>query len=239
MFPALAIIAASMAAKYMANQDAADRQAQLARSMQAYQLTKARENQQAISNLTQTQTPDARAKQLADIQASRQQTMQGTVDQQRSAAPVTVSAGSTASKDYQDASAAAADTIANRTKRAIAQLGVMGAPGEDRLMNAIRFGRTAGTVDANNQAISNVGNAYMTDINNVRPNPFLTMAGDVGLGVGTGMAFGGAGGGAQPNLVSGGSQEWGGLDAGPGAYNANYTPSIRARLAGALRNWGS
>jgi hypothetical protein len=59
---------------------------------------------------------------------------------------------------------------------------MMGAPGEQGVASGIRFGRTAGNVDANNIAIGNVGDAYMRDINNVKPNPLLSLAGDAGHG---------------------------------------------------------
>lgn len=231
MWPALAIIAASMFAKHMANSDAQDRQSQLQRSMEAYQRSKAQQNEAAINGLVSQQTPDARGKELQSINDSRQQSMQGSVDAARLASPITQVAGASASPDYQKASAAAADSVAARTKRAIEQLGTMGAPGEQGIASGIRFGRSAGTVDAGNSAIANVGAGYMRDINNVHPDPFLTMAGDVGMGVGTGMAMGGAEG-AQPNLTSPKSVDWGSLDAGPGAYNANASPSLRARLSG-------
>jgi hypothetical protein len=68
--------------------------------------------------------------------------MTGTVDQARAASPVTAPAG--ASADYQKASTAAADTVAARTKRAIEQLGTMGAPGEAGIASGLRFGRAAG-----------------------------------------------------------------------------------------------
>lgn len=193
MWPALLVLAASMAAKTFANQQATSRQNQLQQAMQAYQLARAKGNEQAINKLIDQQTPQKRAAELQDLDASRVQSMTGTVDQARAASPVTAPAG--ASADYQKASTAAADTVAARTKRAIEQLGTMGAPGEAGIASGLRFGRAAGTVDAGNTAISNVGNAYMTDINNVRPNPMLSMAADAGMAVGGGM-LGGAWGAA-------------------------------------------
>lgn len=240
MWP-LAVIAASMLAQHMATSDAQDRQKGLQRSMQAYQRSKAQQTEQAINQLVDKQTPDARAKELQDIDTSRQASMQGTVDQARAASPVTAAAGTNTSADYQKASGAAADTIANRTKRAIQQLGLMGAPGEQGVASSIRFGRAAGSVDAGNQAISNVGRGYMTDIDNVQPDPFLMLASKAGMGVGMGMATGGLGA-EESNLISPKNADWGGLDAGPGAYNANANPSLRARLSGALtsmKNWGN
>lgn len=242
MWPALAIIAASMFAKHMANQGAADRQNQLQQAMAAYQRSRAQQNEAATQALVNQQTPDARAAELKKIDASRQASMQNAVDLARTASPVTQAAGTNTSGDYQRASATAGDLVANRAKRVIEQMGVMGAPGEQGIASGIRFGRAAGDVDAGNAAIANVGAGYMRDISNVRPNPWLSMAGDIGMGVGTGMAAGsfGVGEGAQPNLVSPNNAEWGSLDSGPGTYNANAAPSLRARMSGALSKlrWG-
>jgi hypothetical protein len=186
MWP-LAIIAGSMLAKHMANKDVARRQNGLQQAMQNYQLQKARENETAINGLVDQQTPAKRAQELADIQGSRQGSMQSTVDQVRAASPVTVAAGASSSPDYQQASSAAAERVSDRTARAIKQLGVMGAPGEQRIASGIRFGRSAGTVDAGNQAIANVGAGYMRDIDNVKPNPWLTMLGEGGMAAGGAM----------------------------------------------------
>jgi hypothetical protein len=61
MWPALLVLAASMAAKHLANQQATSRQNQLQQAMQAYQLAKAKGNEQAINKLIDQQTPQKRA----------------------------------------------------------------------------------------------------------------------------------------------------------------------------------
>jgi len=184
---AIAILLASMAAKYYANHEADQRAKQLQQAMEAYQRGRAQQNEAAINKLVDDQTPQKRAQDLAGTQASRDLSMQSTVDAARAASPVQAPAGTSASADYQKSSAAAADTVAARTKRAIEQLGVMGAPGEQALASGIRFGRAAGNVDAGNQAISNVGAGYMRDIDNVRPDPYLSLLGDVGMAYGGGV----------------------------------------------------
>jgi hypothetical protein len=123
--------------------------------------------------------------------------------------------------------------VAARTKKAIEQLGLMGAPGEQGIASGIRFGRAAGDVDAGNAAIANVGAGYMRDISNVRPNPWLSMAGDIGMGVGGGMLGGAGGAGA----TTAGNADWGSLDAGPGAYTQPQS-SLRGRLSRAFSLWG-
>lgn len=188
--------------KYAANADAQNRQARLQQAMRSYQLQQAAGNEQAIHGLMDQQTPAAREAELQGIQTSRANSMQGTVDAARAASPATVVAGAASNPDYQKASAAAADTVATRTKRAIQQLSVMGAPGEQGLQYGLRFGRAAGKVDAGNAAIGNVGNAYMNTIRNTVPNPALSTAGDAM------MAYGASGGfksapTAQPEQLSG------------------------------------
>lgn len=180
-------MAAGMLAKNMANQQAVSRQNQLQQAMQSYQLSKAKGNEQAINQLVDQQKPDARAKELAALNASRQASMQATVDQARAASPVTQAAGTNTSADYGKASEASANVVAARMKRAIEQLGVMGAHGEQGIAQGLRFGRAAGTVSAGNEAISNVGNAYTRDMENVVPNPMLSLAGDAGMAIGGGM----------------------------------------------------
>jgi hypothetical protein len=140
------------------------------------------------------------------------------------------------SNDYRAADARSADTVAARTKRAIEQLSTMGAPGEQGQRFNIRFGRAAGNVDAANRASNYVGNAAMTDMSNVQPNPFIGLLSQVGMGVGTGMAAGPAAGiatAAQPNQISPNNANWGSLDDGPAAYNT------RARLNRGFSLWGT
>lgn len=240
MWPAIAVIIASMIAKHMANKGAQDRQNSLQQAMQAYQSSRAKENESAIGNLVDQSTPQKRAAELQDLNASRMQSMTGTVDAARAASPVTAPAG--ASSDYQKSSAAAADTVAARTKRAIEQMGVMGAPGEAGIAQGLRFGRAAGKVDAGNTAIGNVGNAYMTDIGNVRPNPWLTMAGDAGMAVGGYMLGGPAGAAAAGGASAMGADKSGNYtyedSAGNQQSSAIPYQTRRARMNNAFANWG-
>jgi hypothetical protein len=183
---AIAVLLAGLAAKHFANSEASDRANELQRAMETYQRARAQQNEAAIGKLVDAQTPEKRATDLAQTAASREQTMQSTIDAAHAASPVQAPAGASTGSDYQRASSAAADTVAARTKRAIEQLGIMGAPGEQALTSGIRYGRAAGNVDAGNNAIANVGSGYMRDINNVQPDPFLSLLGDVGIAYGGG-----------------------------------------------------
>jgi hypothetical protein len=248
MWPALAVIVASMFANYMNNRSAQQRASSLQSAMQTYQQTKARENEAAINQLANQQTPQARGSELSNIEASRQQSMQDTVNAARAASPVTAAAGTNTSRDYQQASEAAASRVAERTKRIIEQQAVIGAPGEQGIATGLRFGRVAGNVDANNAAINNIGEAYSRDIAGVRPNPWVALLSRAGMAVG-GYMLGGPAGGA----VAAGSNyptSSGGVVTGYGGAgdvasdpnlvaNADGTYSTRrARLNNALAQWG-
>lgn len=234
MWPAIAVIVASMLAKHMANKGAQNRQESLRGAMDEYQHMKAQQNEAAINQLVDRQTPAARGTELAAVTDERARSLQSTVNaaQATEASPI---AGKL-SGDYAAAQERAANTVSNRTRRAIEQLSTMGAPGEQQVRSSMRFGRAAGEVDAGNRAISNVGNAYMTDIGNVRPNPFLSMAGDAGMAVGGSMlggAPGAAAGSAASSQISPNNAEWGSLNDGPAAYDTR-----RTRLARGFSLWG-
>jgi hypothetical protein len=65
--------------------------------MEQYQRGKAQENEAAINQLMSKQTAPARAAELANIDASREASMRGAVDQARAASPVTQVAGTNTS----------------------------------------------------------------------------------------------------------------------------------------------
>lgn len=221
-----------MLAKYAATSAAQSRQAKLQEAMRSYQMQQAAGNEQAIRGLMDQQTPAARGGELQNIQASRSTSMQGAVDAARSAAPTTTVAGANASPDYQKASAVAADTVANRTKRAIQQLSVMGAPGEQGLQSGLRFGRAAGKVDAGNMAIGNVGNAYVNAIRNTVPNPALSMAGDALMAYGSGGTS--AAGGAMMGAGNDGSYTYEDSAGNKQPSTFNYKP----KRSGWPASWG-
>lgn len=181
----LLVLASAFGAKYFANQQAQNRQQSLADAMQNYQAVKARQTEQAINSFTSQETPANRTDQMNSAIADRVAQANNLVGQVAKSNPAPI-AGKV-SADYTASQARSADTVAERTKRAIQQLATMGAPGDVARKFGIDFGRVAGNVDANNSAISNVGNAYRTDIQGVKPDPLLNTLGDVGLALGAGM----------------------------------------------------
>lgn len=239
---AVGVTAAGMLAKYKANKDAENRQSSLRGTMEQYQRGKAQQNEAAINQLMSKQTAPARAAELANIDASREASMRGAVDQARAASPVTQVAGTNTSPDFQQASQAASTRVADKTAKAIQQLGMMGAPGEQGVASGIRFGRTAGNVDANNIAIGNVGDAYMRDINNVKPNPLLSLAGDAGMAIGGGMMFAPAAGSAAMVPAADAAAYEGGALYNTAATSAAPTfgsaASRAAAMRGAMAAWG-
>lgn len=226
----IAIIAGSALLKHQADRQAQNRQESIRRAMEAFQLSKSRESQAATEALLEKQTPKAREDELAQLTADRARSMRETVE---SAAPAPTVIAGNLSADYERSQEAAANSVAERTRRAIQQMAAMGAPGEQQQKFGIRHGRAAGVVDASNSASERVGGAYMNDISNVRPNPFLTLASEIGQGVGMGMMFGGAGGAAEAGgtgVTAGTAGE--GLRAGTGeaGLRVGGAQGIRPRL---------
>lgn len=196
----LAIIAASALAKNKANTDALKRQENIRGAMERFQRTKAAETEAATEQLIQKQTPQARQDELAQLEADRSRSMSETV---ASATPAPATIAGNLSPEYQKSQESAANSVAARTKRAIEQLSAMGAPGEQQQKFGLRHGRAAGVVDASNIASARVGDRYMEDIDNVRPDGFLSLAGDIGMAYGAGMLGGGAGTAAAAGAAGG------------------------------------
>lgn len=230
----LGLLAASAFMKWQANEDAADKRESYRRSMEQYQRSKARETQAATEALIEKQTPKARSDELQQITDSREQSLRDTVGaaQAFDASPI---AGKLSS-DYRSADESNAARIAERTRRAIQQLAIMGSPAEQQQANAIRQGRAAGVVDAANRASENVRNGYMTDISNVRPDPLMSTLGDVGMGIGTAMAGAPDVGGALEVTPGIGDPEWGLISP---IKTVNPPQSIATRMAGAIKSLGS
>lgn len=190
--PALAILGASLFLKHQNDRAALKRQKRLASAMESFQRKRSGESIAATEELLKKQTPEARGTELADLTEDRAQSLRDTVG-----AAQAFDAPETAGKkgaDFRTASEAEAFARAARTKRAIEQLAAIGAPGEQARAHGIRFGRAAGVVDASNAANEAVGRRFATDINNVRPNPFIDLVSQIGIGYGLG-GFGGAVGG--------------------------------------------
>jgi hypothetical protein len=95
------------------------------------------------------------------------------------------------SPDYQARVASNDADLTSRLKRAVSQLSIIGAPAQQGLAEARRFGVAGGEVDASNTAANNVGAAYNKGIELQRPNSFLTLASQIMKGVGLARGIGG------------------------------------------------
>lgn len=225
----LLIIAGSAGLKALNNRAAAQRQESLRRAMEAYQQQRARETEGATEQLIAKQSPKERATELSQVTDDRTQSLRDTVGaaQAFDTAPI---AGKV-SDDYKAAQQATAERVAERTRRAITQLATMGAPSEQQQAFSRRFGVASGRVQGANRASENVGQAYTTDIGNVRANPFVDLVSQVGMGVGLGMA---AGGGAAAPAEAGGSGLTPGT-AGEGLRVGAGEPGLRAQSEFGIR----
>lgn len=216
----LAVLAASAFAKFAANEEAAERREAYRRRMEAYQRTKARDTERATEALVSKQTPEARGAELKDITVDREQSLRDTVGAAQ-AFDAPAIAGKLGS-DYSAAQEATAGRIAERTRRAIEQLATMGAPQEQAEAFGRRFGRAASEVDANNRASRNVGEGYLKDIESVQPDPFLSLAADAGMAVGSSGLFEG---GVDASVANNG-QGW--EDAAGNLYSDNVVRQLKA-----------
>lgn len=199
MWPALLVLAASAFLKYQNDRAARERQKRFAGAMETFQRKKSDESMAATEELVKKQTPEARGTELADVTRAREQSLRDTVGAAQAFDAPGVAGKHSA--DYQAAREREAASVAERTRRAIAQLAATGAPGEQQLKHQLRFGKAAGTVDAANSASDAVGRRYMTDISNVHPNPFINLASQIGMAYG-GAMLGGAGGAAAASGAS-------------------------------------
>lgn len=224
MLPLLLMGAGLLLNRY-ADSEAEARRMKLLEAMRAYGRGQAAIGQGATENYLAQQTSPARAAELAGVTADRAKSLGDTVAAAQKSNPGPI-AGKL-SQDYVRSQEAAANTVAERTRRAIEQLSTMGAPGEQALKTGIRFGRAAGVVDSANSAIGNVGNAYMGDIRNTVPNPGMKLAGSALMAYGGAKLGAPAGGGvaaSEPEQLS-----------GPG-YDEK--PATSARIRRAMSLWG-
>lgn len=217
-----------------ANDDAARRRTQFSDAMRQYQIGQAKNAEAATERFIAKQTPEARAAELVDLTELGQQSLRDTVGAAQ--AFDTAPGGAPRSADYGEASAAAAERVAERTRQAIEQLAAMRAPGEQRVLTAKRYSLAAGDVGAANSAIAAAQRAGLTDIDAVAPDPDEVMLGDIVSGVGSGLGSVLA---KRPGSVvtAGGS----GIDpttAGQGLRVGASGTGLKPRVANAFSLWG-
>lgn len=234
----LLVLAASALLKHQNDKRAIERQQSLRSAMEAYQRGKAKEIEAATEELIQKQTPQARADEAANITADRAQSLRDTVGAaQAFDAP---GIAGKLSADYRSTDETTAAKRAERTRRAIEQMATMGEPSEQQQRFGLRFGKAAGTVDASNRAIENVGRAYTGAMSRVQPDPAIDLISQIGMGVGAGM-LGSAGAGAATlgytNTTGNGTNVVGYGGAGDVATAGNETPS-QTKIRRGFGLWG-
>jgi hypothetical protein len=197
------VLLASAAAKRINDRNAERRQEEIANAMRAYNLIQAQKSQAATEELLGQQTPEKRAAEMEQSVASRAASMGESVKAAKASDVTALNAKpSEARQQSQDR---AADTLANRTKRAIENLSVMSAPGDVNQAFGFRAGRAAGTIDSANRAIGRYSRASINDINSVRANPWVDMAASAGMAYGSsGLAGGGKKAEKTPRAVGSG-----------------------------------
>lgn len=216
------LILGAIASAY-ADADAQKRRQALLNGMRSYQLGQSAVGQKATQDYLTGATPEARAAEIAKLTGDRTKTLQDSVAAVQASNPTPL-AGKL-SPDYARSQAAAAGTVADRTKRAIEQLSTMGMPGEAGVQGGIRFGRAAGVVDATNSAINRVGDTYTRGIDSTVPDPMLKLGGNAL------MAYGSSGAG-NSSVNNGQGYE----DASGNLYSPNVTR--QQRLSRAFSLWG-
>lgn len=188
-------VAAAVASAVMSQQAQSGmekRQKKLAEAMSNYQLSKSQESQAAIKGFTDTIQPDAKAAERTDINAELEQGLDSSVGAVRKFEAPQQIAGKV-SDDFTQRTASNQGTVADRIRRAVQQLSIIGTPAEQGLRESRRLGVAAGTVDGANSAANNVGAAYMRGIQLQRPNPALSFGSQIFGGLsraGGGGSFG-------------------------------------------------
>jgi hypothetical protein len=170
--------------------DVRHRQERLSNAMADYSRTKYGEGRDAINQFLQTIQPQAKADERQQLTDELATGLNQSVSAARAVETPQTVAGAV-SPDYQARVASNDADLTSRLKRAVSQLSIIGAPAQQGLAEARRFGVAGGEVDASNTAANNVGAAYNKGIELQRPNSFLTLASQIMKGVGLARGIGG------------------------------------------------
>lgn len=172
--------------KGMASNDAAERRQKLLDAMGAYQRGNASKAMDTTGKFIEGSTPEARAQAANDAEAQAKAGFDRTVGA-ASAFENNGAVSGNLSEQFKAKSADSADAASKRNAMLIANLSKMRAPGMAGAAEARRYGRAAGDVSALNNANTNVGGAFQTDMQNVQESPWASVGGDALSGVGQGL----------------------------------------------------
>ncbi len=183
-----------------AQNDASDRQAGIADQMRAYNMPKSAAALDATNKYLGAIAPAQRTNDIAAAEATTAGRLNsGLADVQ--AFENKNNFGGKVNKAYTDSVEAGAASNADRMKKLIGNLSVIGAPGQVSLKNAGTYDASAANVGSNMDAINKVDPYYRAAINTVRPDPLLTFVAQAVQGAGMAKGMGAFG----PKIAPGGA----------------------------------
>jgi hypothetical protein len=179
------------------------KQDNLAQQMRQFDLTKTKASTDAINKFLDSAKPEARAQDMAQGKADTTANLNDAIGTSQAYLKPSNFQGKVTSS-YADRAGSDAASAGQRIKAAIDQLSTINAPHRQNFDQSLRYGLAAGDVDAANSGMRDVNQAFQTDMSNVRPDPFLSLASQVLSGVNMASslgAFKGLGGGAPSEVT--------------------------------------
>jgi competence protein ComGC len=188
-WPQVIALAVSTVANHMAQKGKQDRQDALASQMNAYNMKKSDETTAAINQFLGKIDPAQREAALNEEQNKIRDNINAQIGASAAYAPPTGFAGKPNAEfaGRVDSNTAAA---ADRTKRIVQALSVIGAPGQRSLQQGRDLGLAAGEVDGANGAMNRVGNRFMAGINSQKPDAGWSLLGQIAQGAGMASSLG-------------------------------------------------
>jgi hypothetical protein len=166
---------ASAVASQRANTDLEERRRAIAQQMEDYQRGKAVKGEDAIQRFIDAVNPARRAADSSDIRAELQQGLEKSVGAAQALAKPDNFEGKV-SENYLTRRASNDATTAERLRRAMQQLAIIGTPAERNLRTGFALSDSASDVDSANAAINASTPAYTRAINSLRPDRGLSLA---------------------------------------------------------------
>jgi hypothetical protein len=141
--------------------------------MENFQTGKAQEGQRSIERFIEAINPARRAVESSDIRGELQQGLEKSAGAASALSNQDNFAGKV-SENYTGRRAANDATTAERLRRAMQQLAIIGTPAERGLRTGLALGDASGGVASANSSIGRSGRVYPQAANAQRPDPFLS-----------------------------------------------------------------
>lgn len=177
-WPQIIAMAASVALQAKASHDAERKQDNLANQMTMYRMKKSQEGEAATKKFLETQTPQARA---AENTAAANE-LHNSLDQSIGTAQAFETPHNFAGKvsdDYTRRAASNDQALGLKLKNLVNNLAAIGAPERRDFDTKLKLAQASGDVSAANSAAETVSGRFTDAMGNVRPDPFLTMGGQI------------------------------------------------------------